>query len=163
MKISATLVKGKLTLPLPAVKFERPFRLPKVKLADTNLNQPVEIDMIIGAQLHEFLRTGKIIKHQCLHLVCTAFEYVISGVVKQCKTACQSVPIVHHVQQEDTLRRVWEIEEVSHPKESSGPTKRPKLRNITTAQQGQMMKVNLSLRCRSSNRHQVLTNAIIMH
>ena len=72
--------------------------------------------MIIGAQLYESLRTGKTIKHQGLHLVCTAFGYVISGVVKQCKTI-QSVPIVHHVQQEDTLRRFWKIEEVSPPKE----------------------------------------------
>ena len=49
MKIPATVVKGKLTLPLPAVKFEKPFDLPKVP----NFNQPAEIDMIIGAQLYE--------------------------------------------------------------------------------------------------------------
>ena len=46
MKISATVVKGKLTLTLSAVKFERPFGLPKVKLADPNFNQLSEIDMI---------------------------------------------------------------------------------------------------------------------
>ena len=116
MKIPATVVKEKLTLPLPAVKFERPFGLPKVKLADPNFNQPVEIDMIIGAQLYESLRTGKLIKHRGLHLVCTVFGYVISGVVKQCKRI-QSLPIVHHVQLEDTLRRFWEIEKASPPKE----------------------------------------------
>ena len=162
MKISATVVKGKLTVPLPAVKFERPFDLPNVKVADRNFNQPAEMDMIFVAQLYESLRTGKTIKHQGLHIVCTAFGYVISGVVKQCKTS-QSIPIDHHVQQEDTLRRFWEIKKVSPPKKSSGPAKRPKLRNTTTAQQGDTTKVDLSLRCRSSNRHQVLANPISMH
>ena len=118
MKISATAVKGKLTLPLPAIKLERPFGLPKVKLADPNFNQVAERDMIIGAQLYEYesLRKGKTTKHRGLHSVCTAFGYVIFGVVKQCKTI-QSVPIVHYVEQDDTLRRLWEIEEFSPPKE----------------------------------------------
>ena len=61
MKTSATVVQGKLTLPLPAVKFEKPVDVPKVKLADPNFNQPAEIDMIIGAQLYESLRNGKTI------------------------------------------------------------------------------------------------------
>ena len=70
--------------------------------------------MIIGAQLYVSPRTGKTIKHQGLHLVYTAFGYLISGVVKQCKTS-QSVPII--LVQQDTLRRFREIEEVSPPKE----------------------------------------------
>ena len=82
VKTIATVVRGKITLLLPAVSFRKPSDLPKVKLADPNFHQSAEIDMLLGAQLYESLRQGNAIKHAGLHLVDTVFGYVITGVIK---------------------------------------------------------------------------------
>ena len=96
IKTTATVVRGKITLPLPAVSFQKPMNLPKVKLADPSFNQSAEIDMLLGAQLYESLRQGKTVEHAGLHLVETVFGYVATGVIKT-NDIVQPSPIVNHI------------------------------------------------------------------
>ena len=152
----------KLSMPLPAIKFEKPVDLPKVKLADPNFNQPVEIDMVIGDQLYESLRNGKIINYQGLYLVSTAFGCVISGIVKQTNSK-QTLPVLHHVMQEDKLRKSWEAEEVSAPKENFWTydgIAASKHYDTTTKR---ITKAGSSLRCLLLNRNQTLVILTNMH
>ena len=116
VKTTATVVRGKITLPLPAVSFRKPSDLPKVKLADPNFHQSAEIDMLLGAQLYESLRQGTTIEHAGFHLVDTVFGYVITGVIKT-NDVLQASPIVNHIMHQDNhLQKFWEIEEIGIPK-----------------------------------------------
>ena len=80
VKTTATVVRDKITLPLPVVSFQKPLDLAKTKLVDPNFNQSAEIDMFFGAQLYDSLRRGKIFEHAGLQLVETVFGYVATGV-----------------------------------------------------------------------------------
>ena len=117
IKTTATVVRGKITLPLPAVSFQKPMDLPKVKLADPSFNQSAEIDMLLGAQLYESLRRGKTVEHAGLHLVETVFGYVATGVTKT-NNIVQPSPIVNHIMHQDKhLQKFWETEEIAMPKQ----------------------------------------------
>ena len=117
VKTIATVVRGKITLPLPAVSFQKPSDLPKVKLADPNFNQSAEIDMLLGAELYESLRRGKTVEHAGLHLVETVFGYIVTGVVKTNDVSRPS-PIVNHIIHEDNhLQKFWETEEIGMQKQ----------------------------------------------
>ena len=112
----ALVVKGGLTLPLPSVEFDRPIDLPQLPLADFNFNVPSEIDILIGAELYESLRTGKTIKHGD-HFTSTVFGYVVSGPIK---TKSKESPIVNHIMtQDDCLQKFWETEEIPFSPENT--------------------------------------------
>ena len=113
----ALVVKGGLTMPLPSVELDRPIDLPKLPLADSKFNIPSEIDILIGAELYESLRTGKTIKHGDLHFTSTAFGYVVSGPIK---TKSKGSPIVNHIMtQDDCLQTFWETEEIPFSPENT--------------------------------------------
>ena len=113
----ALVVKGGLTLPLPSVEFDRPINLLKLPLADSKFNIPSEIDILIGAELYESLRTGKTIKHGDLHFTSTVFGYVVSGPIK---TKSKGSPIVNHIMtQDDCLQKIWETEEIPFSPENT--------------------------------------------
>ena len=113
----ALVVKGGLTMPLPSVEFDRPIDLPKLPLADSKFNIPSEIDILIGAELYESLRTGKTIKHGDLLFTSTAFGYVVSGPIK---TKSKGSPIVNHIMtQDDCLQNFWETEEIPFSPENT--------------------------------------------
>ena len=117
IKTTATVVRGKITLPLPAVSFQKPMDLPKAKLADPSFNQSAEIDMLLDAQLYESLRRGKTVEHAGLHLVETVFGYVATGVIKT-NNIEQPSPIVNHIMHQDNhLQKFWETEEIAMPKQ----------------------------------------------
>ena len=113
----ALVVKGNLTLPLPSISFAKPVNIPHITLADPDFNISSKIDLLIGAQLYEALRTGETIQRDNLYFTNTVFGYVVSGASPNNN---DNVPIVNHIMsQDDCLQKFWETEEIPTSKESN--------------------------------------------
>ena len=90
--------------------FVKPIDMPKVHLPDPKFNIPSDIDILIGAQLYESLRTGRNIKYGNLYLTRTVFGYAVSGSVTGQN---DPFPIENHIQaSDDSLQKFWDLEEI---------------------------------------------------
>ena len=152
VKTTATVVRDKVTLPLPAVSFQKPLDLAKTKLADPNFNQSSEIDMFFGAQLYDSLRRGKIFEHAGLHLVETVFGYVATGV----KTNDSHHPsLITSWIKTSTCRSFGKLKKLSCLSKSCLQVKNWLSPSTTMTQRSETLKVDSLSQCHLWKRHQV--------